>query len=186
MCVLRVFGSEFDPAAALAGSTLQPYSAYRRGDRRFKVGDATHNTSGLKVEVSNAEWTDRKGQFQDAMSFLRAHRASLRSLSHRSDIEGMVLDFPFELPGAATFIRIPIDLAREASEVGIAIEISMYPTGEDGKSERVVPCRLTTRCSGRVTIKCTRPIVVHALSPAAVRRRCGAPPLNGDVRRRTQ
>ena len=44
-------------------------------------------------------------------------------------------------------------------------------------------CRLTTRCSGRVTIKCTRPTGVLALGSAAVRRRCGAPPLNGDVRR---
>src|SRR6185369_14193748 len=43
--------------------------------------------------------------------------------------------------------------------------------------------RLTTRCSGRVTIKCTRPTVVLALGSAAMRRRCGAPPLNGDVSR---
>ena len=43
--------------------------------------------------------------------------------------------------------------------------------------------RLTTRCSGRLTIKCTRPTVVQALGSAAMRRRCGAPPLNGDVSR---
>jgi hypothetical protein len=135
MCVLRVFGSEFDPAAALAASTLQPYSIYRRGDRRFKTSDETYDTSGLKVEVSGEEWTNREGQFKDAMSFLRAHKESLRSLGQQPGIEGMVLDFPFEPTGVVTYIRIPIDLAREASDLGIAIEISMYPPSDDGKSE---------------------------------------------------
>ena len=44
-------------------------------------------------------------------------------------------------------------------------------------------CRLTTRCSGRVTIKCTRPTGVLESGAAAMRRRRGAPPLNGTVRR---
>ena len=51
------------------------------------------------------------------------------------------------------------------------------------KSGSKLPCRLTTRCSGRVTIKCTRPTVLQVSGSAAMRRRCGAPPLNGDVRR---
>jgi len=130
MCVLRISGNDLDPAAALQGSTLLPYSTYRRGDLRFKKGDAQHETSGLKIDVSKAEWTDRDGQFQDALAFIRTHRNSLTKISKFPGVESMVLDFPFEATGWLTCVTIPIDLARESASLDIAVEISFYPPTE--------------------------------------------------------
>lgn len=127
MCILRAFGDKFDPADFLRTSTLQPYSTYRLGDKRFKSGEKVHETSGLKVDVSTAEWTDRESQFRDAIEFLRANRSELQRLTAWEGVEGVVLDFPFERDGFATFVRCPIELARESAALNIELEFSIYP-----------------------------------------------------------
>lgn len=128
MCILRAFGDTFDPADFLRTSSLQPYSTYRRGDRRFRSSESVHEMSGLKIEVSTAEWTDRASQFQDAIEFLRSNHLDLQRLSTWSGVEGVVLDFPFEASdGFATFICCPIALARESAALNIELEFSIYP-----------------------------------------------------------
>jgi hypothetical protein len=127
MCVLRVFGDEFNPADFLRTSSLGPYSTYRRGDRRFKSSESVHETSGFKVEVSVAEWTDREAQFHDAIEFLRSNRSDLQRLTAWHGVECVVLDFPFEGGESATFIRCPVALARESAALNIELEFSIYP-----------------------------------------------------------
>lgn len=131
MCVLRAFGGEFDPTQFLSASTLEPYSIYRRGDKRFKSGESIHNESGLKVDVSDAEWSDRDAQFSDAISYIQANREELERLVHWPGVECVVLDFSFEAGETATFIRCPIELASEASKLNIALEFSVYPVEHD-------------------------------------------------------
>ena len=127
MCVLRAFGDEFDPAEFLRTSSIGPYSTYRRGDRRFKSSETVYEASGFKVEVSAAEWTDRAGQFHDAIEFLSANRSDLQRLTAWQGVEGVVLDFPLEGGESATFIRCPLALARESAALNIELEFSIYP-----------------------------------------------------------
>src|SRR5262245_38356794 len=127
MCVLRVHGDELVPERFLETSSLAPYSVFNRGDRRFKVGNAVYETSGFKVDVSFADWKDRQGQFADAIEFLRRNATELRRLMSWPGVEEVILDFPFEATGFATFIRCPLELAREASGIGIQLEFSIYP-----------------------------------------------------------
>ena len=131
MCVLRAYGDSFDPTEFVRTSSLGPYSVYRRGERRFKTGDAVHETSGLKVDVSEAEWNDRDAQFRDAARFLQSNKDELKRLGRWPGVECVVLDFPFEAGQVATFIRCPVSLAREASALNIALEFSVYPTISD-------------------------------------------------------
>lgn len=127
MCILRAFGDTFNPAEYLRTSSLQPYSIYRRGDRRFRSSESVHEVSGLKIEVSSAEWTDRATQFHDAIEFLRSNHLDLQRLTTWSGVEGVVLDFPFEGgDGSANFIRCPIGLARESAALNIELEFSIY------------------------------------------------------------
>jgi hypothetical protein len=128
MCVLRAFGDEFNPADFLETSSLEAYSTFRRGDRRFKSSEAVEETSGFKIEVSTAEWTDREGQFNDAIEFLRLHRSDLERLTAWAGVECVVLDFPFEGSKFATFVRCPIALARESAALNIELEFSIYPS----------------------------------------------------------
>ena len=131
MCVLRAFGDEFEPAGFLATSTLSPYSVYKRGDKRFKTGDKVHEMSGLKVEVSKRGFSDRDGQFEDAMAFLRSNHAELQRLVAWPGVECIVLDFPFEAGESMTFVRCPVNLAAESAALNIALEFSLY-----GRSSR--------------------------------------------------
>ncbi len=130
MCVLRAFGQQFQPTTFLQGSSLGAYSVFNRGARRFRTGDALEETSGLKVDVSAADWNDLAQQFADALQFLKTNRAELARLAAWPGVEAIVLDFPTDATGSATFVQIPISVAREATDLGIALEVSVY-SGSD-------------------------------------------------------
>jgi hypothetical protein len=77
------------------------------------------------------------GQFEDAVRFLRSNGAKLRRLARMPQVELRVLDFPVAALQEATFVRIPLELARAAVRLGIEIELSFYPAIK--KRERKQP-----------------------------------------------
>jgi hypothetical protein len=138
MCVLRASGADFDPDAFLSSSSLEAFKILRRGEPhlpRTQPDGPKYAYSGITVVVSNAPMNDLPSQVADAEDFLRLHRAEIEQLAKTPQITELALDFPIELrmglPGvAAQFDRFPASLVRLAGELGLGLELSIYPRSE--------------------------------------------------------
>jgi hypothetical protein len=96
MCVLRVYGSEFDPRAFLEHSGIRAYEVWREGEPRRagpeRLGPM-HDSAGLKAEVSQRKCTDLAGQIEDAIAFLEQYREDLQALIRTPGVAQVWLDF---------------------------------------------------------------------------------------------
>ena len=135
MCVLRVDGKQFDPRMLLERSRLPAYDSWREGEPRLIGAErwgAIHDSSGFKVDVSRKEWTDLPGQIEDALRFLEHFREELRTIVATAGVECVWLDFPFasrasENPPLLQSVFLPPNLLAFAGELGVGIEVSVYP-----------------------------------------------------------
>ena len=133
MCVLRVTGMSFDAEAFLRTSALTPYKVFKVGEPRVQSNPhRIHQTSGFRVDVSDAPWTDLPAQVSAACRFLEQHANELRALSDLETVEDMRLDFPIELRVDRNGVAIqcdylPPELLKAAGGLGIGIELSTYP-----------------------------------------------------------
>ncbi len=137
-CVLRAFGSDFDPDEFLKGSPLSPSKVWRKGEPRVSIGRSrsrVQDTSGMNVTVSDANVGDFQEQVRDAIGFLHSNKGELARLVAFPGIEEIVLDF------AASWGKdvvtqtdyLPPELIRLAGELGLGIEISHYPISDETK-----------------------------------------------------
>ena len=142
--VLHVCGEAFDPAPILAKLSLRPYSEYRKGERRFPdnpKSEKRHELGGFKCEVSTADWIIAN-QVNDVIAFLRKYYEDLASLPGASGVEAVWLDFGYEcrLNGKEICVQcdyLPPELLRLAGELGIGIELSLYPMEFEALAERL-------------------------------------------------
>ncbi len=89
-------------------------------------------TRGFNVVVSDAPGDDLPAQVEDAIQFLAAHHAELTRLMASSGMDGAVLDFGIERRDVVVQCdTLPAPLIRLAGELGLAIEISLYPETHD-------------------------------------------------------
>lgn len=138
MCVLRAAGADFEPAAFLEGSSLEPTKVYKKGQPRLPRSapdGPKHDTSGITVAVSDAAWSDLPAQVADAERFLETHQTEIERLARAPGIAELALDFPIELriDGAsvvAQFDRFPASLVGLAGQLGLALELSIYPSSD--------------------------------------------------------
>jgi hypothetical protein len=113
-CVLRVSRDGLDDC--LLGIALKPY--------RVEGGTA-------HFDVSDCGFDNLTGQVGEAIRFLSVHAADIRQLMCASGASG-VLDFAVERAGATfEFSALPANLVREAGALGLALEISHYPSSEN-------------------------------------------------------
>ena len=135
MCVLRVHGKQFDPRMLLERSGLPAYDSWREGEPRqidAKRRGPTHDSSGFKVDVSRKDWTDLPGQIEDALRFLEHFRDELRAIVATAGVECVELDFPFAVRASEQSpllqsVFLPPNLLALAGELGVGIEVSVYP-----------------------------------------------------------
>ena len=135
MCVLTATGLVFDVDAFVHDTSLTPYSIFRKGERRFPNSERNQERnefSGLKIDVSEKEWDDLPGQLSDALTFLTSHSGELRRLVRFPGVEDVRLDFPYNLRIDAKNVLgqcdyLPPALLREAGNLGVGIELSLYP-----------------------------------------------------------
>jgi hypothetical protein len=89
----------------------------------------------MNISVSEG-LSDLSTQVSDAQRFLEMNRADILRLAGRPDVADLTLDFsiPLRIDGervAAQFELLPASLVRLAGESGIALELSIYPVGEE-------------------------------------------------------
>jgi hypothetical protein len=132
--VLHVIGEEFDPQSVLPALTLRPYAIFRKGDRCFPDNprsEKRHSTSGVKCEVSSVDG-NLEQEIRDATEFLKKHRDDLARFQGLPGVESMYLDFGYYLrvDGERCVVQcdyLPPELLRLAGELGMGIELSLYP-----------------------------------------------------------
>jgi len=98
-CVLRASGTNFDVDEFLKTSSLDALTVFHRGEAQRRGSVATqHRTSqaGMSVHVSQREFSDLRGQIEDAVKFLEDNDQELKRLRDFPGLERMDLDFPVE------------------------------------------------------------------------------------------
>jgi hypothetical protein len=130
-CVLRVNGSDFLVDRFLDNSDLVPCVVYRKGEPRSsasKSNSKIHETSGLNVDVSKADFDNLDGQIRDAISFLEQHKMELERLCRFPGVERLTLDFGIAKRDViAQSDYFPAELLYLAGSLEISIELSQYP-----------------------------------------------------------
>ena len=117
-CVLRISWPVTE--ASLLAISLAPY----------RVEDGVAH-----FWVSNADFSDFKAQVADAIAFLQSHRADVELLMSEPSASG-VLDFAIEWRNVMVQVdTFPSTLIREAGSLGLALELSHYPTSEEPSTE---------------------------------------------------
>ena len=133
-CVLRVAGRSFDVDAYIRRGKLVPSGVYRRGEARFPTLPRARKSpeSGFHIVVSKKDFDDLGGQVRDAVAFLGHHRRAIRALRGRKGVETAALSFGVERrPEAVVQAEVfPEDLVRLAGQLGLALELSLYPEPE--------------------------------------------------------
>lgn len=134
-CILRASGTDFDVDAFVAGSALTPHSIWRRGGSRYpqaSPGGDRHDTSGLRILVSKAEFSDLSLQVADAVEFLQQHHDAVGALAANEGVTYACLDFGAEMspPDWASF-TFPPELLSLAGAAGVAVCLSVYPVDVD-------------------------------------------------------
>ena len=86
----------------------------------------------IHFEVSEADFEDFTAQINDSISFLQRHMADVKLIMSEPGTSG-VLDFAIEWRDVAVQIdNFPVELVREAGNLGLALEISHYHIVENG------------------------------------------------------
>jgi hypothetical protein len=94
--VLRVSGADFDVDTFLNGSSLDALTVFRRGELQFTGSKIVSQYSGMNISVSTREFSDLKGQIEDAVRFLSKPEEELRRLRDSHGLDRMDLDFAIE------------------------------------------------------------------------------------------
>jgi hypothetical protein len=120
-----------DVDTCISNCKLAPYSVWRKGERRSANGKA-YETSGLGLEVSSADFSDRQAQTEDALAFFESNQDWISRLTKFPGVERAVADFGLEIrpPYWASFSFDPKLLAL-LGLIGVTLGISTYPTGDE-------------------------------------------------------
>jgi hypothetical protein len=123
-CVLRAWGTDFDPEIFLAASTLIACNVFRKGAR--KSASRIWTTSGFTIDVSKAE-NSFPQQVCDAIEFIKANSSNLRELQQSVGLEGLSLDFGvYKTSGFVQSHVFTPELIRLAADYSMALELTVY------------------------------------------------------------
>ena len=136
-CVFRAAGSDFDVDEYLKGSCIVPLLVVRRGDMHGPSNSREMSEfSGFTANVSERECSDLDGQINDAKIFIEKNMTDLQTLQSIQTVENIRFDFSYQLKigkkidGQEILLQseyLPSDLLKAAGNLGISIELSLYP-----------------------------------------------------------
>jgi hypothetical protein len=140
-CVLRASGSNFDVDEFLKTSTFDVLTLFRRGEVQSPTSSVTRKSaySGMNVSVSAREFSELRGQIDDAVEFCSENGRELKRLREVPGLEKMDIDFPIE-DRDVVFQRdaFPHQLLLLLGELGIGLIISRLPMQSMGEDQTAI------------------------------------------------
>lgn len=133
-CILTIGGRNFDVDKFIVKSELRPYRKSYKGQPRFNTkpdGEKLAHSS-IYIEASKADFDNLKKQIADTIRYLKRNKNKLAHIGLTKGIEYAVLDFGIDLridrkkvlTQSDTF---PSELLKLAGDLGLDIELSIYP-----------------------------------------------------------
>jgi hypothetical protein len=136
-CVLRAIGPSFAVDQFLAASSLQPITAFHRGEKQSSKSQPM-TVSGFHADVSAADFSDLQKQIADAVQFVERNQSELARLVSFPGVEDVSMDFGIEERDvAAQSERFPPNLLRMLGSLGIHLEFTLYPCQKPDNSGQV-------------------------------------------------
>ena len=130
-CVLRASGTNFDVDEFLKTSSLDALAVFHSGEAQLRGTVATQRRtgqSGMNVSVSTREFSDLRGQIEDAIEFLKDNDQELKRLRDFAGLERMDLDFPVEDRDVVfQSDAFPPDLLSLLGALRIGLVVSRHP-----------------------------------------------------------
>ena len=132
-CVLRIGGDHLDADALARNIALPIYRVDRKGEPRQPRSRGLFEMSTVHLDVSEAAFSDLQAQIEDAIAFLTTNSGALTAVIQFPGVERATLDFAVEAKDVAIDSKyLPPELMRRAGDLGIGIELSIYPQGRGG------------------------------------------------------
>ncbi len=123
-----------DIDAFVAKTRLRPYKKTYKGQPRFKTKPEGEKIrySLLSIETSKANFSDLNKQIKDTIQYIKKNKKKLAHISLTKEIEHATLDFGIDLRIDKKNVLIqsdkfPSDLLKLAGDLGLDIELSIYP-----------------------------------------------------------
>ena len=133
-CNLVILGEHFDIDAFLAKSKLRGYSKNYKGEPMFKSKPDGRKLahSQVGIQTSKAGFDNLEKQIKDTTQYLKKHKDKLCHIKTTQGIELALLDFGIALRIDRKKIlmqtdRFPNELVKLAGEIGLDIELAIYP-----------------------------------------------------------
>lgn len=142
-CILRVGGTELVPSVLLRRCPLAIHRQWNKGEPRRPRGPAAarlQEQGGFTIVLSEADGDRVPAQIDDALAYLSANATELEPLLHHESVESRYIDFAWWFPvnadgPAAQFSCFPVELLALCSRLGLALEVSVYASAEEGREE---------------------------------------------------
>ena len=133
-CNLVILGKNLDIDAFLAQSKLRGFARIYKGEARFKSqpdGKKVEH-SRVAIQTSKAGFDELDKQIKDTIRHLKRHKGQLSYIKHVKEIDLALLDFGINLRIDKKKVllqsdRFPSELLKLAGEIGLDIELSLYP-----------------------------------------------------------
>jgi hypothetical protein len=133
-CILTISGQNFDIDTFINKSKLKPYKKSYKGQPKFKAKPDGEKLSRsfLAIETSKADFDNLNIQITDTIRYLKRNKNKLTFLALTKGIDHAILDFGISLRIDKNNIlsqsdRFPCELLKLAGNLGIDIELSLYP-----------------------------------------------------------
>lgn len=133
-CNLVILGKNLDIDTFIAKSKLRGYSKHYKGQPMFKSKpqgkQLTH--SRIATQTSSAGFNNLDKQIKDTIKYLKRHGDKLNLIRETKEVELAILDFGIDLRIDNKKIllqsdRFPNQLLKLAGDIGLGIELSIYP-----------------------------------------------------------
>ncbi|PUZ23924.1 hypothetical protein GA0116948_1334 [Chitinophaga costaii] len=131
-CFFSLEGKDFDAVKYLQVAPLENAKATLKGEP-IATGKRLRERSNVIVTVSEAAFTDLDRQIKDTISFLKNNRNQLSFVQNFPGIDyatvvfGVYLDTPLFMKKLNKTFEFPAELISIAGELGIGIDIALYP-----------------------------------------------------------
>jgi hypothetical protein len=133
-CILTIGGRNFDVDTFTDTTKLRPYKKSYKGQPKFKTkpDGKKLNRSSLSIETSKADFDNFKKQVADTIRFLKRNKDKLAHVAATKGVDYAVLDFGIDLRIDKKKVltqsdKFPSELLKLAGDLGLDIELSIYP-----------------------------------------------------------